>query len=785
MSFFQVLKDMLSFRNCSIKRKLILIILFTSWATLLVASIAFVTMDIFTFKQAMVNDISSLAQVVGLNSSGALVFNDQRTAEKNLSALREKPHVSLACIYDKEGKIFATFNPQNTDQVLSPPDSPLTGHFFKNNYLFLFHKIFLEEEMIGTIFIQSNLIQIRSRIKQSVGIVAVILSVGFLLAMMLSFLMHRIVSEPILSLAQTAKAISLEKDYSLRATKQSRDEIGILIDGFNEMLEEIQKRDVELAHYSEHLEEMVADRTAKLKSQQKALQEALNRAEQLALEAKAANRAKSEFLANMSHEIRTPMNAILGFTDLIESHIRDKKQMNYLEAIKTSGKNLLTLINDILDLSKIEAGKLELQYEPVDTHAFFSDIECIFSVNISNKGLQFILEIAPEMPNTLLLDEVRLRQVLFNLLGNAVKFTQKGYVKVCSRPVFKNNNKGMIDLIICVEDTGVGITPESQETIFEAFKQQDGQSTKKYGGTGLGLAISKRLVEMMGGEISVKSTPKIGSTFEVILKEVSISSTCAISRDEEERAFDHKRVRFKESLMLLVEDIFVNRQLIKEYLKDTNIRIIEAEDGKEAISLAKEERPDIILMDIRMPVMDGCEATQYLKKDKTLKKIPVIALTASGMKTDKAKIMESGFDGFLMKPVQISDLFKELTSFLTYKRIGDNEKQVIKETEGELPEELSQETVKELPWIIDQMENELTALWEKARRNGLFDDVENFGLQIKGMGDRYSLKVLQRFGDDLIQHVSSFDVEKMGATLDSYPELIKKIKGLNQRPIIS
>ncbi|MGA1791920.1 MAG: ATP-binding protein [bacterium] len=778
MPFFKPVTDTLSFRNFSLKRKLILIILFTSWATLLVASIAFVAMDIFTFRQAMVNDISSLAQVVGLNSSGALVFNDQRTAEKNLSALSEKPQVSLACIYDKEGKVFATFNPQDTGQILSPPEPPLNGHYIKNNYLFLFHQIFLDEEMIGTIFIQSNLDEIRSRIKQSIGIVAVILSVGFLLAMMLSFLLHRVVSEPILNLAQTAKAISHEKDYSLRAVKRSQDEIGTLIDGFNEMLEEIQKRDGELAHYSEHLEEMVADRTVKLKSQQKALRDALNRAEHLAVEAKTANRAKSEFLANMSHEIRTPMNAILGFTDLLDSHIQDKKQKTYLEAIKTSGKNLLTLINDILDLSKIEAGKMELQYEPVDTHAFFSDIEHIFSVNISNKGLHFILEVAPEIPKSLLLDEVRLRQVLFNLVGNAVKFTKKGHVKLSAGPIFNNDN-GTIDLIICVQDTGVGIAPESQDRIFEAFKQQDGQSTKKYGGTGLGLAISKRLVEMMGGEISVKSTPQKGSAFEIILKGVSVSATCAIPRDE--KAFDHKKVLFEKSVMLLVEDILVNRQLIKEYLQDTNIRIIEAEDGKDAISLAKAHKPDIILMDIRMPVMDGCEATKYMKKDNELKKIPVIALTASGMKTDKAKIMESGFDGFLMKPVQISDLFKELTCFLEYKSIGDDEQPCIKEAEEDLPAELPPETLKELPKVIDQMENELTALWEKACQNGLFDDIETFGRKIKGMGDRYSLKILQGFGDDLIQHVSSFDVEKMGITLDSYPELIKKIKMLNQR----
>ncbi len=782
MNLFRRLIDIFSFRNISIKGKLILIIILISWFTLLVASIAFVGKDIITFRNAMVNDFTSIAQVIGLNSSGALVFNDPHTAKKNLSALRSKPNVTLACIYDKNGNVFATFSPhKKTDNDIIPPRPQTDRHYFEKNHLFLFHEILLEKEMIGTIFIKSDLSEIRSRLKQSGGIVAIILLVGFLIAMMLSFLLQRVVSAPILNLAGIAKIISKEKDYSLRAQKRSQDEIGVLIDGFNEMLGEIQKRDNELENHREHLEEMVADRTAKLKRQQKALQEALNRAEQLAVEAKAASRAKSEFLANMSHEIRTPMNAILGFTDLLDSRITDKEQKKYLEIIKSSGKSLLTLINDILDLSKIESGKMELQLEVVNPYSILREIEHIFSRNISDKGLEFILDLDPDLPENLFLDEVRLRQILFNIVGNAVKFTEGGYIKLTAEKIVRQDYKGMVDLKITVKDTGIGITPGSLETIFEEFKQQYGQNAKIYEGTGLGLAISKRLVEMMGGSISVISTPQKGSTFEILLKDVSIPLTHAASY--EEKAFDFKNIKFEKATLLIVEDIPLNRKLIKEYLRYTDIDIIEAENGEEAIPLARKYTPDIILMDIKMQVMDGYEATKQIREDSGLKRIPIIALTASGMKKDKEKIMESGFDGLLVKPFQISDLYRELAHFLRYSIKKNNVQQTIKKSKKRALEKLPPNVLIKLPEIIKKLENELMYSWHIAHQKGLFDDIADFGRQIKRLGDVYSLNILREFGDDLILHVSSFDIERMCSTLDAYPELIEKIKSLYQNRV--
>ncbi|MDM8526202.1 ATP-binding protein [Desulfococcaceae bacterium HSG8] len=487
--------------------------------------------------------------------------------------------------------------------------------------------------------------------------------------------------------------------------------------------------------------------------------------------AESANRAKSEFLANMSHEIRTPMNAILGFTDLLHAQVIDKKQKSYLESIQSSGKSLLILINDILDLSKIEAGKMELQREPVNLYSIINEIKHIFSLKISEKGLDFIIDIAEDIPRSLLLDEVRLRQILFNLVGNAVKFTDKGHIKLCAEKIYVKDDRSRVDLIMKVEDSGIGIARKSKENIFDAFKQQDSQNTRKYGGTGLGLAITKRLVEMMQGTISVEGKTGKGSIFSIILHNVDIAATPARARSEK-GAFDDQTILFEPSTALIVDDIETNRNLVKEFFVDTNISVFEAEDGESSIILARQYKPDVILMDIRMPVMDGYEATERIKNDDEIKHIPVIALTASGMKEDKEKIIHSKFDGFLIKPVKRSDLFRELSRFIMYSRKEKTE------NEGET-EDVSPETLDKIPEVIDRLESEFRPLWESVRENNSIADIRKFGDNMKAFGDEYSLKIFQKFGDELILQAKMFDIENIGVTLETYPELIEKVRMLN------
>ncbi|MDM8517684.1 response regulator, partial [Desulfobacterales bacterium HSG16] len=378
--------------------------------------------------------------------------------------------------------------------------------------------------------------------------------------------------------------------------------------------------------------------------------------------AEIANKAKSEFLANMSHEIRTPMNAIIGFTNLLQKELTDEKHMTYVETIKTSGRDLLTLINDILDLSKIEAGKMDINLEPVCLNNIFQEMKHIFSQQTSKKNVEFEVKLSKDIPINLKLDEIKIKQILVNLIGNAVKFTDQGRIKVFTEIIYVPKNK--INLKISVEDTGIGISDESLKTIFKSFTQQDAQDNRKFGGTGLGLTITKHLVEMMNGTISVRTSLNNGSIFEILLKDVSVCET--INTVENYSQEKLQPIQFEHAKILVVDDNEFNRMLLVEIFKDMNFQIIEAEEGEQAVSLAEQHMPDVIFMDIQMPVMDGYGATKLIKKKEKLTDIPIIALTASGMAEEKEKINKSGFNGYLLKPAETSDLIKELKKYISY-----------------------------------------------------------------------------------------------------------------------
>ncbi len=397
-----------------------------------------------------------------------------------------------------------------------------------------------------------------------------------------------------------------------------------------------------------------------------------------AVKANAANQAKSDFLANMSHEIRTPMNAILGFTEVLIEKIKDQKTLHYLNTIHTSGKSLLSLINDILDLSKVESGKINLHYTSVSVYKLFDEMKTIFSQKTSDKNIDFILEISNDIPQSLLLDEARLRQVLINIIANAVKFTRKGYIKVIVQS--KNIDESSIDLTIQIIDTGIGIPKDKYESIFYAFEQVENQRTSKYGGTGLGLSITKKLVELMNGSISVTSELEKGSTFKINLNNIEkVSEESSKIADSDN--FNLETIVFEPSTVLIVDDIEYNRELIQVFLEDYNFKILKACNGKEAIQITKENHPDLILLDMKMPVMDGYEASKIIKEDDEIKDISIIALTASAMKSDEKTINEI-CNGYLVKPISKKNLIYELTKFLAHNIIDNEEnEEVVQESE--------------------------------------------------------------------------------------------------------
>jgi signal transduction histidine kinase/ligand-binding sensor domain-containing protein/CheY-like chemotaxis protein len=494
--------------------------------------------------------------------------------------------------------------------------------------------------------------------------------------------------------------------------------------------------------------------------------------------AKSANKAKSEFLANMSHEIRTPMNAILGFSEILEKEITAEQQKKHLEAISFSGKTLLDLINDILDLSRIEAGKMELRYESVNPRLILNEIKHIFSHKADEKALDLQLQVDPALPGALLLDSLRLRQILFNLVGNAVKFTDSGFIKLAAQKVAPGPGKTGtgVDVVFSVQDTGPGIPGDQLQSIFDAFTRQPGQHAKPFEGAGLGLTITRRLVEIMGGKISVRSEMGKGSTFQVYLENVAVSGVGV--EPETDIKLDVEHIRFEKASILVADASELNRRLLMEYFAPSPIDFIEAKNGKEAVGLAEQYRPHLVLMGMKMPVLDGGEACRILKADNRLKKIPVIIITASALKEELPYIRKTGCDGFLNKPVGKSDLIIELMHFLPYTAPGCVWPTEIggKEMKNPAPASLSPKTRAKLPELLDILRRgDIAARWETLSKTLILDELEDFVNEMKKLDQRYRSRILSQWADRLYHDLQGYDPVKIQETLSSFPEIIEEI----------
>ncbi|MEJ2643019.1 MAG: ATP-binding protein, partial [Desulfosarcinaceae bacterium] len=461
-------------------------------------------------------------------------------------------------------------------------------------------------------------------VTQSTKLAMLLGLVAMALGVLAAIAAARVITQPIENLTATASAMN-EGDLNQRAPLTGPEELVTLSSGFNRLTDRLRK----VIH--------------NLQSQTSQLTRAKR-------EAETATQLKGQFLANMSHEIRTPLNAILGFADLLETSITDKPLKRYARIIRSSGKDLLHLINDILDLSKIEAGRMEIQRQPVSVRTLFDELHGIFSIAAKKKNLCFEIQVGDEVPRRLLLDRTRLRQILFNLIGNALKFTDQGKV-ACRASAIAAKPPRRWDLTIDVHDTGIGIDPSAYQAIFESFNQHHDHTKGRNEGTGLGLSISRNLVEMMGGEIRVAGDPGKGTCFTIHLPDVGEADPDAAAKlPWTEKEGCDASIQFQSASLLVVDDLAVNRDLLKEALKATPLAIYEVASGQDAVAAVRTKHFDLILMDIRMPDMDGYEALQQIRRQETQATVPVVALTASGMKEEVTRIQEVGFDDFLIRP---------------------------------------------------------------------------------------------------------------------------------------
>ena len=486
-----------------------------------------------------------------------------------------------------------------------------------------------------------------------------------------------------------------------------------------------------------------------------------------------ANQAKSEFLANMSHEIRTPMNAILGFSSILNDLIQDPTQRYYLEAIERSGKTLLQLINDILDLSKIEAGKFTFQYKPASVRAIVNDVGVIFSQKSNDKSIDFSILVDEKLPSNLLVDEIRLRQILLNLVGNAVKFTENGFVKIMVSVKFIASN-GKVNLIIQIIDSGIGIPKAQTEKIFIAFTQQNAQNTA-YGGTGLGLTICKRLLELMDGSIHVESEVGKGSCFTLILHNVAIvSENQRIIVEESVPSLPPKITKyFQPAKILLVDDIDFNRQLIKSYLMGfKELTLVEAESGEQALRLLSQQTFDLILMDRRLPGQDGDTICRKIREFPSYLKTPIIMITASVLSVLE-KQQQPAFNIQLDKPLKKESLLDALFSFLPFNEAEATLLPANKHQHLVNPNlNISQtELIKLLHIGYQQHITELS-------KSGVFqmNTYVEIAEQLIQLAEQFYCEPLSVWAGELKKKTKLFDMAGIEKTLASFTQLIEQLK---------
>jgi signal transduction histidine kinase/DNA-binding response OmpR family regulator len=625
----------------SVSRKLTWMNMLVSGTALLLACAAFIAYDMVTFRNAIVRNLSMQAEIVGSNTASALLFNDPQSAETTLSALKAAHNISGAGIYSPDGRLFASYSRDAGGQPFALPamnTRETEVHWIKNNEIVLVRSMSFQGKPTGIVYIRSDVEELNDRLKQYLGIAAIVLSASLLAALFVSSIFRKSVAQPIVRLAELARVVSREKNYSVRATPVSNhDELAVLIDAFNEMLIQIQQSEAALRKAHDGLEQRVRERTRELEAAKKEVESfslSILRAKE---ELERASKFKDQFLSTMSHELRTPLNAVLGFSDLLTDErygSLNEKQRRYVNHIHTGGKHLLRLISDILDLSKIEAGRLQLAIESVPVAASFAEVVDTMRP-LADKKLQSVaIHASPDV--SVRADTVRFKQVLMNLIGNAIKFTPEGgVIEVAAE------RDGEV-VRVEVRDSGPGISPEEQQSIFEAFFRSS-HTDKSVEGTGLGLAITRRLVELHGGQLGLRSEVGSGSCFYFTLP-------CVAAVDPKEVPTNISAFQTAESgRIIVVEDDPAAAQLLQSHLTSSGYEVLLCDQPQNALEMAAKLQPSAITLDIVMKPLNGWELLSNLKSDHRTTNIPVIIVTIVDQSPMGSLL---GADEYIVKPVE-------------------------------------------------------------------------------------------------------------------------------------
>jgi len=652
---------MRSFRDISIQHKLVAINMVTSSVVLSLACATFLAYELVAYRKSVTQQLSTGAQIVAQASTAALAFEDRRSAMETLATLRAEPNVVAGCIYTKDDRPFAAFLRGEARRDLPRHPGP-SGARFVDHHLIFFQPIVFDGERIGTVYLKRDLDDIYARLERYAGIVLGVWLLATLAAYLLSSRLQRVISEPTLRLAEMAGRVSAEQNYSLRAVKRGNDEIGVLVDSFNQMMEQIQARTRDLDYAREALERHVVELCDEIASRQR-VQDELLAAKQAAEE---SSRAKSVFLANMSHELRTPLNAIIGYSEMLREDAEEagqQKPIPDLERISTAGRHLLALINSVLDLSKAEAGKTELLWEDVAVTQIFADAASALAPLARQNRNQLNMHCAPNV-RSIHVDAVKFRQSLYNVLSNACKFTRNGTVTVDVLSVSVQRTEYVEWR---VSDTGIGIQPEQMRSLFQPFSQGDASTTRKFGGTGLGLAISRRFCELMGGTITATSEPGKGSTFTIRLPLAGQASAVAVSPEPEPVARPSPSGEPRAGSILVVDDDPTVHDLMRRTLAKEGFEVEVASSGEEGLRRAREIHPAAITLDVFMPGMDGWTVLSALKNDPEVAGIPVVLVTIAD---DRQRGCVLGAAEFLQKPVEPERLVEALRKWQPQRTAG-------------------------------------------------------------------------------------------------------------------